>query len=334
MVTYLLCDRYNNVINENMNGMIHMLPHQMQQQQPQQQPPQATSTYYFGYNQSTSKRYDKDCSNNINDHYLKKESYNFLESPNLVKNQEMYKENKHNNFICRAPLLPSNYNIVNKPKIDYTQPKPNYNNYNNDNSTEFENIQYNGSIMNNRNIFEKNLGARSKLNRGDNMPLLQKTSIRLMPVKNHVGQEPYHPPQYEYTSMPQINQMYQQKPDNQTYIKPLSHMSSENEEKEFTSTGDMSSRFPTPSMSSLDDIDVKPMTGERNDGMTPQMYKDNRAQLHYNKQFQKYNADIPVNSLTMKYFEVSSTADSQETTANRCGESCNSFQYLKTGLYL
>lgn len=328
MVTYLLCDRYNNFINENTPSI-----NQMQMQlQSQQQPMIQNNSYYHGYNQSTStKRYDKECSNNINDHYLKKESYNFLESPNLVKNQDMYKENKHNNFICRAPLLPSNYNIVNKKNVDYTTQSQNYNNYNNDNTTDFDNMQYNGSIMNNRNIFEKNLGARSKINRSDNMPLLQKTSIRLMPVKNHIGQEPYHPPQYEYTTTPQHNQQLYQKPDNQTYIKPLSHISSENDDKEFTSTGDMSSRFPTPSMSSLDDLDVK--HSEQNDGMTPQLYKDNRSQLIFNKQFQKYNADIPVNSHTMKYFEVSSTADSQETTANKCGESCNSFQYLKTGNY-
>lgn len=131
-----------------------------------------------------------------------------------------------------------------------------------------------------------------------------------------------------------------QQPLVRSYMKPLPKLPPDiDENREMSSTDDLSSRPHSPSMSSSDESYSKTTEGEADDD-SPRINHRNLQLQQMNKHITNplqwlYPCDIqvdptsPVDISNMKDFEISSTTESQgqtATTQNK-GDSCNSFEY-------
>lgn len=211
MVTYFLCDRYQNFMNEEheLKGQVNCNnkpvppvynydPQQLQQLQ-QQQHQQQLGNYQ---KRTAEKNYYP---NVIDENYIKKESYNFVESPNLIQNQD--------NCINKPNYSNRQLAYITENQLQQQQPQNNYDHeYKSNNSVRHE--------FNNRNIVlkeikncnskgggasggggggfkrENNFGnIASGYNNRDNKPLLRQQAVaKIVPYRNNTPE--YKPPDY------------------------------------------------------------------------------------------------------------------------------------------
>lgn len=139
----------------------------------------------------------------------------------------------------------------------------------------------------------------------------------------------------------QRNTHHLQQPIVRSYMKPLPKLPPDiDENREMSSTDDLSSRPHSPSMSSSDESYSKTTEGEADDD-SPRINHRNLQLQQMNKHITNplqwlYPCDIQVDPTSpvvdisnLKDFEISSTTESQgqtATTQNK-GDSCNSFEY-------
>ncbi|KAL5276779.1 ADCY1 family protein [Megaselia abdita] len=280
-------------------------------------------------------------------------------------------QHTHSNSTQQMPgmmVIRENFNIIENPNINLNniggqgqyllrqQQHPNVC------ATSLENVGMNG-----RNPFGNNGGCNNNNNSSygscrENEPLLNSSS----PMAKIMPRQPNLPPKYEpprYTcpqvglqqSQPQPQPQHPivvssqrnththhlQQPLVRSYMKPLPKLPPDiDENREMSSTDDLSSRPHSPSMSSSDESYSKTTEGEADDD-SPRINHRNLQLQQMNKHITNplqwlYPCDIQVDPTSpvvgipnMKDFEISSTTESQgqtATTQNK-GDSCNSFEY-------
>ncbi|KAJ6638235.1 Ca(2+)/calmodulin-responsive adenylate cyclase [Pseudolycoriella hygida] len=381
MVTYFLCDNTQNPLNGDIEfrGPILSSRQTITQScsndqypthhQPIPQTTQQPVDFYQKHSDVNEKNYHLPNIQFAGENYSKKESYNFVASPNLLQHQDnirddnysKYKqnynrelmpirENNHNSIYKRDPynhqqlMSAQNYhretfNITENPNLSNN--RDNYNIRENFSSVENCTNGLRREPMNVRNQFNNNYTIR------ENEPLLHSAPVaKVMPRPQNPPK--YEPPRYATPSPNVVLQQHQQSaqrnsaPFIKTYMKPLPKLPQEIVEdcRELSSTDDLSSRPHSPSVSSSDESYSKTTEGEGEEENSPLPH---HVTKNTNPLQWLYPCDIqvdltspklsPVDFSNLKDFEINSTTESQTaSTAPNKGESCNSFEYHERGV--
>ncbi|XP_055713840.1 Ca(2+)/calmodulin-responsive adenylate cyclase isoform X2 [Phlebotomus papatasi] len=388
MITYFLCEQsHTNMLNgdrEYRSTMPGTRSNMHQQQQVNNGPNQANHSNAGNHHDYYQKRSDLNVveknyhPNVINENYVKKEAYNFVESPNLLQHSENMREdsykykqnfNLHNYEKPREQPYHHNFNITENPNINnyeysncarenFTIRDGGYNNqigkenFNNHHHHGYHQIgQYqNGMRKDHLNVKNHLNNMNYSSSRESDLLLQQAPVAKVVPRQHQVHSTPkYEPPRYASPANLMNHhhhiQQQQQLPPPQPhvasmgYMKPLPKSPPETEDnREMSSTDDLSSRPHSPSVSSSDESYSKTTENEGEEENSPHLTHQQFAKAMNPLQW-LYPCDIqadptsspklsPIDLSQLKDFEVSSTTESQAaSTAHNKGESCNSFEY-------
>ncbi|XP_059613049.1 Ca(2+)/calmodulin-responsive adenylate cyclase isoform X2 [Phlebotomus argentipes] len=370
MITYFLCEQsHTNMLNgerefrSTMPGARSNV-HQQQVNGMSQGSHSNAGNHHEYYQKRSDLNVEKNYHPNvISENYVKKEAYNFVESPNLLQHSE-YKQNfnMHNYEKPREQPYHHNFNITENPNInnyEYTNcARENFtirDGFNNQIGKENFNNHHHGyhQVGQYQNGMRKDhLNVKNHLNnmnysssRESDLLLQQAPVAKVVPRQHQVHSTPkYEPPRYASpANLINHHHHIQQMPPPQPhvaslgYMKPLPKSPPETEDnREMSSTDDLSSRPHSPSVSSSDESYSKTTENEGEEENSPHQAQFAKA---LNPLQWLYPCDIqadptsspklsPIDLSQLKDFEVSSTTESQAaSTAHNKGESCNSFEY-------
>ncbi|XP_055914103.1 Ca(2+)/calmodulin-responsive adenylate cyclase isoform X1 [Eupeodes corollae] len=176
-------------------------------------------------------------------------------------------------------------------------------------------------------------------NTGLQLQQLQLQQQQLQQQQQHQLQQQHAPPlPVTPTPKPTVtSSLKNNTPLLRTYMKPLPKLPCDLEDnREMSSTDDLSSRPHSPSMSSSDESYSKTTEGEGDDDSPRITAANHHLNRNLNPLQWLYPCDIQVDPTSpivdmsnLKDFEVSSTTESQgqTTTTQNKGDSCNSFEY-------
>uniref|UniRef100_A0A7G3A9D1 adenylate cyclase n=3 Tax=Lutzomyia longipalpis TaxID=7200 RepID=A0A7G3A9D1_LUTLO len=405
MITYFLCEQsHTNMLNGGDREYRSTMPgartnlHQQQQQQHQisgtnqANHSNASGNHHDYYQKRTDmnvveKNYHP---NVINENYVKKEAYNFVESPNLLQHSEnlredsyKYKQNfsMHNYEKPREQPYHHNFNITENPNINNYEynnsARENFTirdgfnnqigkeNFNNHHHSYHQMSQYQQQQQQQNGMRKDHLNVKNHLNNmnyslsRESEHLLQQAPVaKVIPRQQqqhpHSHQQAHGTPKYEpprYASPANLinhhhHHIQQQISPPQPhvaslgYMKPLPKSPPETEDnREMSSTDDLSSRPHSPSVSSSDESYSKTTENEEGDEENSPHVAHHQYAKAMNPLQWLYPCDIqadptsspklsPIDLSQLKDLEVSSTTESQAaSTAHNKGESCNSFEY-------
>ncbi|GAB0099365.1 Adenylate cyclase [Sergentomyia squamirostris] len=373
MITYFLCEQsHTNMLNGDREFRNTMPGNRTNLHQ------QVNGTSSHANYQKRSDLNEKNYHPNvISENYVKKESYNFVESPNLLQHSENMREdsykykqnfNLHNYEKPREQAYHHNFNITENPNInsfEYSNcARENYTirdgysnqigkeNFNNHHHSHHQGGQYQNGVRKDHVKNHLNNMNYSSSRESDLLLQQQAPVAKIMPRQQqqpHISTPKYEPPRYaspanlinHHHHIQQQQQMHPPQPHVASlgYMKPLPKSPPETEDnREMSSTDDLSSRPHSPSVSSSDESYSKTTENEgeeeENSPHAAHQYAKAMNPLQW-----LYPCDIqadptnspklsPIDLSQLKDFEVSSTTESQAaSTAHNKGESCNSFEY-------